>query len=164
MIHKSACIVLLSLLFTFFSFSPPNNAIITLRISTFPDSTKVEYFAAALLDSNSVQRDSLYSGSTNEVDSNIVLTTIQQSPDNPPSQVSLVQNYPNPFNPSTRIRFSMPKSEGMDFMIYDILGRRIASYSNHLNAGTYELEWKPDAAAGAYFYVIKAGDFKQAKK
>ncbi len=115
-------IVILSLLFTFLSFSSTNNVIVTLRGSTFPDSTKVQYFAAALFDSNGVQKDSLSSGNTNELAFSIVLTAIHENPNNLPSQISLDQNYPNPFNPTTRIRFQVPKAGPVTLKTYTIFG------------------------------------------
>jgi subtilisin-like proprotein convertase family protein len=56
-----------------------------------------------------------------------------------PEKFNLKQNYPNPFNPSTKIRFSIPKSALTKIIVYDILGKEIETLVNQqLNTGIYE--------------------------
>ena len=83
-----------------------------------------------------------------------------------PDSYNLAQNYPNPFNPSTRIKFSLPKSGFVRINIYNALGQRVSELVNEqLNSGTYEVTWYSDNfAAGVYFYTMDAGDFIQTKK
>lgn len=83
-----------------------------------------------------------------------------------PSGYDLSQNYPNPFNPSTKIRFSLPKSNFVKLNIYNALGQRVSQMLNRvLDPGTYEVNWHAhEFAAGVYFYTIEAGDFVQTKK
>jgi hypothetical protein len=91
-----------------------------------------------------------------------------------PQQFTLYQNYPNPFNPTTKIKFSIPPSKVNDspwrgargkitqLVIYDILGREIASLipplrggQEGLNPGTYEVDWNgSDYPSGVYFYRL----------
>ncbi len=141
-----------------------STASIVLNAFAQTDSTPVAPIVAVLYDENGVTKDSVVSIGNQATFVNLPTGVGRSAAPAIPSAYTLDQSYPNPFNPSTKIRFSLPHSENIDFMIYDLLGRRIASYNGHLNAGVHELEWKPDAAGGVYFYVIKAGDFKQAKK
>jgi hypothetical protein len=88
---------------------------------------------------------------------------------------SLSQNHPNPFNPSTKIKFTIPKSPllGGDgrgglvtLKIYDVLGNEIATLVNEEKlAGTYEVEFNGTGlTSGIYFYRLQAGDFTETKK
>jgi hypothetical protein len=83
-----------------------------------------------------------------------------------PSDFSLSQNYPNPFNPQTKINFDIPKSSFTQIIIYDLLGREVATLVNEeLKAGTYEADWDASGfSSGVYFYKITAGDFIETKK
>lgn len=83
-----------------------------------------------------------------------------------PKGYSLSQNYPNPFNPVTKMSFALPQSSKVKLTVYDILGREITSLVNEqLNPGTYEVDWNAsDYSSGVYYYVLKAGDFKEVKK
>ena len=69
----------------------------------------------------------------------IIVGNLKQS-SSIPNSYSLSQNYPNPFNPSTKIKFSLPnpsKGGAMDvkLIIYDVLGREIASRNPPLRGG-----------------------------
>jgi hypothetical protein len=83
-----------------------------------------------------------------------------------PQIFKLYQNYPNPFNPTTKIRYSVPRSSNVTIKVYDILGNEIATLVNgEQEAGTYEVEF--DAAilpSGIYFYKLQAGLFVETKK
>lgn len=83
-----------------------------------------------------------------------------------PVQFSLSQNYPNPFNPSTKIKFSLPKSSNTNIVIYDALGMKIETLVNEqLSAGTYEVDWNAaNYANGVYFYKLISGAFSQTNK
>ncbi|MGH2574568.1 MAG: PQQ-dependent sugar dehydrogenase, partial [Ignavibacteria bacterium] len=59
-----------------------------------------------------------------------------------PSKFSLSQKYPNPFNPKTIINFQLPMFNYVQLIIFDILGREIATLVNEqLKPGTYEVDW-----------------------
>ncbi|MDR3627255.1 MAG: T9SS type A sorting domain-containing protein, partial [Ignavibacteriaceae bacterium] len=79
---------------------------------------------------------------------------------------SLSQNYPNPFNPSTRIEYSLPKSEHVTLKVYDILGREVATLVNeNKQTGSYSIQFNAGKfASGVYIYRIQAGSFTQTKK
>ncbi len=93
-----------------------------------------------------------------------------------PIQFSLSQNYPNPLNPSTKIKFGIPLSRGVDAVggrgvltkisVFDILGSEVATLVNQqLQPGTYEVDWNASAyTSGVYFYSISSGDYKETKK
>lgn len=91
---------------------------------------------------------------------------IQQIGNEIPLRFNLYQNYPNPFNPSAVIKFDISKSADVKLVIYDIMGREVATLVNEqLKAGTYKAEWNASSfASGAYFYRIAAGDYSQTKK
>ncbi len=81
-------------------------------------------------------------------------------------EFKLEQNYPNPFNPTTKIGFSIPKSDYVDLRVYDILGREVKSLlSQQLTAGEYEVEFDAkNLASGMYYYRLQSGDNVSVKK
>jgi len=88
-----------------------------------------------------------------------------------PNDFALYQNYPNPFNPSTEIRFSIPNSEKVSLIVYDLLGNSVKEILNDVMLpGKYHYKWSGDneqgstVSAGMYFYRIQAGSFVQTKK
>ncbi len=83
-----------------------------------------------------------------------------------PTKYALSQNYPNPFNPSTTIQFSIPESQSVSLMVYDILGQQVKSLINdNVPAGSYKVTWDASKlASGVYIYRIQAGSFVQSKK
>jgi len=83
-----------------------------------------------------------------------------------PDNFKLEQNYPNPFNPSTKIRFSLSKTESVSLVIYDALGREVETLvSESLAPGVYEKTWNAkNLASGIYFYKLTAGNQTQIKK
>lgn len=83
-----------------------------------------------------------------------------------PINYSLSQNYPNPFNPSTSIRFEIPQSGFVKLVVYDMLGKVVATLLNEeKTAGAYEVNFSvQNLASGIYFYTINAGNFTSTKK
>lgn len=88
-----------------------------------------------------------------------------------PKIYSLSQNYPNPFNARTSISFNMATAGYAELVVYDILGRQMkALVSEELTAGSHIVRWDgsnddgKQIAGGVYFYVLKAGDFRDSKK
>jgi predicted CXXCH cytochrome family protein len=88
-----------------------------------------------------------------------------------PDKYILNQNYPNPFNPNTKINFSLPKTEFVTMIIYDITGRVVYKLiGEKLTAGNYTYNWNSInndgdyVSSGVYFYRITAGDFIESKK
>jgi hypothetical protein len=81
-------------------------------------------------------------------------------------EYSLGQNYPNPFNPVTKIEFSIGKAGPVKLIVYDILGREVASLiNNDMKAGKYSVNFDATSlASGIYFYKMTSGDFTDVKK
>lgn len=86
--------------------------------------------------------------------------------ENLPLSYSLFQNYPNPFNPSTRISFSIPNSEYVELIIYNMIGEEIEKLVNDiLPAGEYNINFNAvKLPSGIYIAKINAGSFAQTIK
>jgi photosystem II stability/assembly factor-like uncharacterized protein len=118
--------------------------------------------------------DALNGGLTSE--DNILHTTnggvwVKNISTEVPLAFSLEQNYPNPFNPTTNIRFDLPKSGSVRLVVFDALGREVATLVNEkLQPGTYEVDWPAPSgngssfASGVYFYKLSASNFVDVKK
>ncbi|MBU1423418.1 MAG: T9SS type A sorting domain-containing protein [Bacteroidetes bacterium] len=83
-----------------------------------------------------------------------------------PDDFKLYQNYPNPFNSTTTILFSIPSRELVTLKLYDILGREVKTLLNEeKDKGNHKTSFTAsDLASGIYFYQLKAGNKKSAKK
>ena len=83
-----------------------------------------------------------------------------------PKAFRLSQNYPNPFNPSTRISYSLSRESFVSLVIYDILGREVATLEQgKKQAGEYSAYWSANAVpGGVYFYRLVAGHSVETKK
>jgi hypothetical protein len=83
-----------------------------------------------------------------------------------PSNFNLFQNYPNPFNPSTTIRFSIPETQNVTLVVYDILGHLVTTLvAERMEAGWYDVVFDAAGlASGVYFYRIQTESFVSAKQ
>jgi hypothetical protein len=129
------------------------NQTYTYRIKAYKDSAVSEYSNEATLSATDVQEE----------------TRI-------PKEYSISQNYPNPFNPTTKLQFALPQSSLTKLIIYDILGREVATLVNEEKpAGIYTINFSAEGGSasggdagnlpsGVYFYRIQSGDFIQTKK
>ncbi len=83
-----------------------------------------------------------------------------------PKKYSLHQNYPNPFNPTTKIRYSIPKTGFVKLVVYDAMGREVETLVNKTHqAGTYEASFNGSALnSGVYFYKLIEDDFSETKR
>ncbi|KUG25540.1 hypothetical protein ASZ90_004638 [hydrocarbon metagenome] len=72
----------------------------------------------------------------------------------------LEQNYPNPFNPTTKIRYSIPRSSHVSITVYDILGKHVETLvDNQHTSGVYEMEFDAkNLSSGIYFYRMISGN------
>jgi len=79
---------------------------------------------------------------------------------------TLAQNYPNPFNPETVIRFALPVSGFVKGVVYDILGREVATLINgETTAGTHELKFNASGLpSGIYIFRLQTGKYSAAIK
>lgn len=103
----------------------------------------------------------IYKNSLNEI-----ITNIGKENSNIIYKFRLEQNYPNPFNPTTKIRYSLPKSGSTKIYLYDILGREIIKLvDEHKEIGSYEIEFNAaNLSNGIYFYRIISGNYSETKK
>jgi uncharacterized protein (TIGR02145 family) len=83
-----------------------------------------------------------------------------------PKDYALDQNYPNPFNPTTNIKFSLPKSGNVKIIVYDAVGREVATLVNNtMAAGTHTVQFNATGlASGIYLYRIESKDFVKVNK
>lgn len=82
------------------------------------------------------------------------------------SQELTVQNYPNPFNPTTNISFTLPKKSNVTLVIYDMLGREVATLVNGiLSAGEQTVTFDAsNLSNGMYLYKLQTGEHQIVKK
>ena len=83
-----------------------------------------------------------------------------------PNNYNLYQNYPNPFNPTTNIRFEISQTSLVKLIVYDILGREVATLVNEkMSAGRYGIEWNGSGyPSGVYIYRVTTNEFSDVKK
>jgi hypothetical protein len=74
--------------------------------------------------------------------------------------------YPNPFNATTRIQYSLDHRSEMSLVIYDVLGREVATLMQGMqDTGVHSVNWQADdVSSGTYFAVMKALDRTQTMK
>lgn len=94
------------------------------------------------------------------------LTGVPETPEGITMQFNLSQNYPNPFNPSTNIRYTLAKDSKVKIVVYDLLGKEVATLVNtNLKAGEHTVEWNTQTlSSGIYIYKLLTKDFAMAKK
>jgi hypothetical protein len=76
-----------------------------------------------------------------------------------PNQFILHSNYPNPFNPTTRIDYELQWDGQVEFIVSDVLGRRIFTLSTgYQPAGVHSILWTApaDVPSGVYVYTIRS--------
>lgn len=73
-----------------------------------------------------------------------------------PKSFNLQQNYPNPFNPTTNIKFDVASSGFAKLVVFDILGREVATLvSEELKAGQYAVNYNAaNLPSGVYLYRL----------
>jgi hypothetical protein len=78
----------------------------------------------------------------------------------------LNQNYPNPFNPTTNISYTLPKTEKVKVVVYNLLGDQVAQLVNTTqHAGPHTIAFNAtNLASGVYFYQLEAGSISLVKK
>jgi len=93
--------------------------------------------------------------------------TAVDPPQNPvATQFSLSQNFPNPFNATTEIQFALPRAADIVLNVYDVTGRLARTIANgKFPAGEHRVSFDATGlASGVYFYQLRAGDTRLAKK
>jgi len=95
-----------------------------------------------------------------------VVTSVEQVESGIPSGYTLSQNFPNPFNPSTEIHFTVAKGGITTLIVYDMLGREVATLVNeNLAPGTYKSKFDASKlSSGSYIYTLTSGNFRMSQK
>jgi len=83
-----------------------------------------------------------------------------------PLNFKLLQNYPNPFNPTTTISFEIPKVTKVRLVVYDVLGRQVATLVDEvMKPGTHATTFDGQRyASGIYFFRLETDSHIQVKK
>lgn len=88
-----------------------------------------------------------------------------------PEVYQLYPNYPNPFNPVTQIRYSIPEQTHVIVEVYNILGRKISTLVDHIQApGQYATSWNGVddnnniVSGGIYICLIRTAQYQQSRK
>jgi len=87
-----------------------------------------------------------------------------------PARLTLGPGVPNPFRSQTQITYSIPGSQHVELVIYDLQGRRIAILVDEdQGPGEYTVSWggRVDtgmAASGLYFLRLRAGKATKTQK
>jgi len=104
------------------------------------------------LDHTEIQ--ALYQNETTVIQGDVILVAYQLD----------LHNYPNPFNPGTTIRYSLPYSNHVSLVVYDILGRQVAMLvDEYKHAGHYSFLWNAEnsdvknLSSGVYYARLKNG-------
>ena len=87
-----------------------------------------------------------------------------------PERITLHQNFPNPFNPSTTIRFDIAAAADVSVVVFDVLGREIATLvDRRIAAGSHSVTWDglSDAGravpSGTYVVRVQSGDERSSR-
>ena len=77
-----------------------------------------------------------------------------------------INNYPNPFNPSTNISFTLPQRSNVKLVVYDVLGKEVATLANSVyETGKYDVTFNAsNLPSGVYFYSITTAQGTISKK
>lgn len=93
-------------------------------------------------------------------------TTSTEKENNLPVEFSIKQNYPNPFNPTTKIEFTVAKSEMITLTVYNILGQAVETLVNEvMEPGNYSINFDgTKLASGIYIYQFASQSYSSTKK
>ena len=93
------------------------------------------------------------------------LNAVKEEPAGPRGYV-LENSYPDPFNPSTTIGYRLPVRSHVALLIFDVLGRKVATLVNEeQNTGSYSISFNAAGLpSGVYFDRLEAGTFSETRK
>lgn len=146
-----------------------------ITISYQPEKTTGSYQLLQLdgegevVESHTLEKEDAISLSVKKEVVQLVLASEQATSTTPkelPDEFSLRQNYPNPFNPATKISYSLPKASQVQLMVYNIVGRQIATLvSKKQDPGKYVVHFDAsELSSGMYIYRLEAAGFTQTKQ
>jgi uncharacterized protein (TIGR02145 family) len=93
-------------------------------------------------------------------DTTLVLDFITSLPDNyclEENGFSISQNYPNPFKDQTSIDIFLPQEDYIVIVVYNLLGKQVASYNGKLDAGLNTFKFYPGNEKCYVFSAIWQG-------
>jgi hypothetical protein len=92
--------------------------------------------------------------------------SVRPNPSIVPEAFTLSQNYPNPFNPTTEINFTLTNGGHTLLVIYDMVGREIATLVNeNMAPGGYTVTFDASRlSSGTYIYTLISGGQRVSKK
>jgi hypothetical protein len=79
-----------------------------------------------------------------------------------PIEFVLKQNYPNPFNPNTRIEYGLPESGNVSMIVYDVMGRPVASLVNEVKQRGYHTVDFDASGLPSGMYIVRVISGNQA--
>jgi type IX secretion system substrate protein len=106
------------------------------------------------------------SGGVFRQDLNLITSLEKETNNIGPQNFELMQNYPNPFNPVTTISYHLPKASPVTLLIFDNIGRLVASQSwQKSSAGTYHFSFDASMlVSGTYYYQLQTDFGSQVKR
>ena len=85
--------------------------------------------------------------------------------------ITLSDNYPNPFSSTTTFNFFLKKSSPIEFVIYDLSGKKIKIFQfEFIKNGLQQIVWdgtdiqNKKVAPGIYIYQLKSNSQSLSKK
>lgn len=83
-----------------------------------------------------------------------------------PAKLSLSPNYPNPFNARTTISFELAEPGEINIVIYDLLGKKVATLLNgYYEGGRYKIDFEASGlSSGVYFYRLRARELVESRR
>ncbi len=99
-------------------------------------------------------------------DTTFAVITSNEPEQEAPNAFNLRQNYPNPFNPSTNIQFELPFNSTVSLLVYDVLGREVATLVNgNFPAGKHTIRFDASTLAnGMYLYKLRVDNQEIVRK
>lgn len=81
------------------------------------------------------------------------------------SKFDVIQNIPNPFTGSTTIKFSTPSAGNLDFVVFDMIGKRVHAETVLAQAKLNTINFNAEKLSpGTYFYSLTNGSKTITKK
>lgn len=95
-----------------------------------------------------------------------ILSKIENTHFNFPTDYNLSQNYPNPFNPTTSIDYHLSTDGKVTLKIYDMLGCEVKTLvDEYQQSGKYTTSFDAGKlSSGIYIYKLVAGSYSAQKK
>lgn len=125
-----------------------------------PRQSREYYWRVAATDG----RDTVLSSEVRRLNVSFVTSVVHETKKEEES--GLEQNFPNPFNPTTKIKYTIPKSGHVRLAVFNLLGQEVALiFEGYQNAGSYEVTFNSaELPTGIYFYRIQSPAFVETKK